>query len=205
MACFIFDLYQATGYKSKLKPTKMRKVIFGINISIDGCYDHTKFSGDEEIHQYFADLMHDVDLVVYGRKMYELIVPYWTEVAKKPSGSKATDDFAKTVTDVDKIVFSRTLESVEGNTRIVRDNLEEEVRKLKAQPGKKISIGGVNLREQLTALGLIDEYYFVIHPVIIGEGKRLMQDFTLREKLNLKLVDSKIFKSGRVGLHYIKE
>jgi dihydrofolate reductase len=183
----------------------MRKVIFGMNISIDACYDHTKFNGDDEIHEYFADLMKDVDLVVYGRKMYDLIVPYFTEIAKTQSGSEATNKFAKTVTDVDKIVFSRTLETVEGNTRIMRGNLEEEIRNLKQQPGKKISIGGVSLREQLTALGLVDEFYFVIHPVLVGDGKRLMENTGLKENLNLKLVDSKIFKSGCIGLHYIKE
>jgi dihydrofolate reductase len=94
---------------------------------------------------------------------------------------------------------------LEGNTRIVRDNLEEEIRKLKQQPGKKISIGGVSLREQLTALGLVDEFYFVVHPVLIGEGKRLFEDTGLQEKLSLKLVDSKIFHSGCVGLHYLKQ
>src|SRR5476651_384746 len=118
----------------------MRTVVYGMNISIDGCYDHTKFSGDDEILEYFAGLMQDVDLVVYGRKMYDLIVPFWTEVAKTGSGSDAAMRFANTVTDVDKIVFSRTMESVEGNTRIMRGDLEGEVRRLKQQPGKKISI-----------------------------------------------------------------
>lgn len=182
----------------------MRTVTFGINISIDGCYEHTKFNGDEEIHQYFADLAHDVDLVVYGRKMYDLMVPYWTEVAKTQSGTAAGNAFAQTVVDIDKIVFSRTLQSVEGNTRIVRDNLEAEILYLKQQPGKKISIAGVSLRSQLMALGLVDEIHIVIHPVIIGEGKKLMEDFPLPEKLNWKLVDSKVFKSGCVGLHYLK-
>jgi dihydrofolate reductase len=182
----------------------MRTVAFGMNISIDGCYEHTKFNGDEELHQYFADLAQDVDLVVYGRKMYELIVPYWTEVAKNQSGTAGGNKFAQAVVDVDKIVFSNTLQSVEGNTRILRTNLEEEIQKLKQQPGKKISIGGVSLRSQLMTLGLVDEIHIVIHPVIIGEGKKLMEDFPLPEKLNWKLVDTKVFKSGCVGLHYVK-
>jgi dihydrofolate reductase len=182
----------------------MRNVIFGINISIDACYDHTKFNADDELHQYFADMMQDVDLLVYGRKMYELMFPYWSDVAKSPSGVKATDDFAQTITAIDKIVFSRTLESAEGNARILHDDLEGEIRKLKQQPGKKISIGGVSVRSQLMALGLIDEYYFVIHPLLVGEGKRLLEDTGLPEKLNLKLVEAKIFKSGSLGLHYLK-
>jgi len=182
----------------------MRTVTFGINIIIDGCCEHTKFNGDEEIHQYFADLAHDVDLVVYGRKMYDLMVPYWTEVAKTQSGTAAGNAFAQTVVDIDKIVFSRTLQSVEGNTRILRDNLEAEILNLKQQPGKKISIAGVSLRSQLMALGLIDEIHMVIHPVIVGEGKKLMDDFPLPEKLNWKLADTKVFKSGCGGLRYLK-
>ncbi|HTD98538.1 MAG TPA: dihydrofolate reductase family protein [Mucilaginibacter sp.] len=181
----------------------MRNVIFGINLSIDACYDHTKFNGDEEIHAYFAELMQDVDLSVSGRKMYELMFPYWSNVAKTPTGVKATDDFAQGITAIDKIVFSKTLQSVEGNARILRDDLEGEIRKLKQQPGKKISIGGVSVRSQLMALGLIDEYFFVIHPLLVGEGKRLLEDTSLPEKLNLKLVEAKIFKSGCVGLHYV--
>ncbi|MBW4888449.1 dihydrofolate reductase family protein [Mucilaginibacter sp. HMF5004] len=183
----------------------MRKVTFGVNLSIDACYDHTRFNGDEEIHQYFADISQDVDLVVYGRKMYQLIVPYWTEVAKNKTGVEGTDKFAKGVNDVEKIVFSRTLESVEGNTRILRGNLEEEIRKLKQQPGKNISIAGMTLRSQLTALGLIDEFHFVIHPGIVGQGKRFMEDEGLTETLNLKLVAAKVFKSGCVALHYVKQ
>lgn len=182
----------------------MSTVFFAINISIDGCYDHTKFNGNEELHEYFANLMHGVDVTVYGRKMYELIVPYWTEVAKTQSGTAEGNKFAQTVVDADKIVFSRTLQSVEGNTRIMRDNLEAEILKLKQQPGKKISIDGVNLGAQLLALGLIDEIYIVVHPVIVGQGRKLMDDFPLPEKLNWKLANATAFKSGFVELHYLK-
>lgn len=185
----------------------MRIVTYGMNISIDGCYDHNKLgsNADSELHQYFADLAKDVDLIVYGRKMYELMVPYWTEVAKAQSGSKETNAFADTVVAIDKIVFSKTLESVEGNTRIMRGGLEDEIRRLKQLPGGKISIGGMTVREQLTALGLVDEFHFVIHPVIAGEGNKLMENFKLPENLDLKLVDCKVFKSGCVALHYIKK
>ena len=183
----------------------MRNVVYGINISIDGCYDHTQFSPDEDIMEYFTQLLRDADVIVYGRKTYELMVPYWPDVAKNQLDRKVDIEFAKAFDAIDKIVFSRSLESVEDkNTRIVRDNLVEELIKLKQQPGKKISIGGVNLPSQLIALGLIDEFYFVIHPMLVGEGKRLLEDTILPEKLNLKLVDSKVFKNGTVGLHYLR-
>jgi len=132
----------------------MRNVIYGMNISIDGCCDHTNFTPQEEIFEYFTHYMQDVDLIVYGRKTYQMMVPYWPDVAKAQSGTKAANEFAQTITAIDKVVFSQTLDSVEGSTRIVRTNLEDEILKLKQQPGKKISIGGVSLRSQLMALGL---------------------------------------------------
>jgi len=183
----------------------MRNVIYGINLTADGCCDHTKFSGSEEMHEYFTDLMQDVDLIVYGRKTYELMVPYWPDVAKNQSGTKAENEFARIFTAIDKVVFSRSLDSAEGNTSIVRANLRDELLKLKQEPGKKISIGGVSLPAQLIALGLVDEFYFVVHPVIVGEGRRLLEDTGLPEQLNLKLVGSKILKSGCVALHYLKQ
>jgi dihydrofolate reductase len=183
----------------------MRKVIYGINLTADGCCDHTKGNASAEIHQYFTDLMHDVDLLVYGRKTYELMVPYWPEVAKNLSGSKTENEFARTFDAIDKVVFSRSLENAGGNTRIIRENLADELLKLKQQPGKNISIGGVDLPSQLIALGLVDEFYFVIHPVLAGEGRRLMEDTSLSEKFNIKLIDAKVLKSGFVALHYIKQ
>jgi dihydrofolate reductase len=182
----------------------MRNVIYGINVTIDGCYDHTKFGGGEDIHKYFADLMQDVDVLVYGRKTYELMVPYWPEVAKNQSGTKSENEFARVFSALDKVVFSTSLEHADGNTKIVRGNLKEELLKLKRAPGKNISIGGVNLPEQIIALGLVDEFHFVVHPIIAGEGRRLLDHTNLQEQLQLKLVESKVLQSGCVALHYLK-
>jgi dihydrofolate reductase len=183
----------------------MRNVIYGINLSADGCCDHTKFGGGEEILECFTDLMRDVDLIVYGRKTYELMIPYWPEIAESQSGTEGENEFARVFTAIDKVVFSRTLNIADENTSIIRDNLRDEILKLKQQPGKKISIGGVDLPAQLIALGLVDEFYFVIHPTIVGEGRRLLEDTSMQERLNLKLADSKILKSGCIALHYLKE
>src|SRR5690242_14720222 len=102
----------------------MRKLIYAINLTLDGCCDHTKFNPDEETHDYFAHLMRDVDLLVFGRKTYQLMVPYWPDVAKDPSSPKADKEFAQTFVSKKKIVFSRSLDGAEGgNTRIVRTNL----------------------------------------------------------------------------------
>jgi dihydrofolate reductase len=182
----------------------MRKLIYGINLTADGCCDHTKGIAGVEIHKYFTDLMHDVDLIVYGRKTYELMVPYWPDVAKNQSGSKSENEFARVFDVIPKVVFSRSLQSADGNTRIIRENLADEILKLKQQPGKNISTGGVSLPSQLIALDLVDEFYFVIHPVLAGKGRRLLADTDIVEKLNLILVNSGILKSGYVALHYQK-
>jgi dihydrofolate reductase len=184
----------------------MRKVIYGINLTLDGCCDHTKGVGYEDVHEYFTDLMRDVDLIVYGRKTYELMVPFWPDVAKKQSMSKASNEFARVFDSIDKLVFSKTLDRVEDkNIRIVRTNLQDEILKLKQEQGKNISIGGVTLPSQLIELGLVDEYHFVFQPIVAGEGRRLFEETNLPEKLELKLVESKILKSGCVALRYLKQ
>jgi hypothetical protein len=91
----------------------MRNVIYAINITLDGCCDHTKQIADEETHEYFTHLMRDVDLLVFGRKTYQLMVPFWPEVARSQSMSEAENEFARTFDSITKIVFSRSLASAE--------------------------------------------------------------------------------------------
>jgi dihydrofolate reductase len=183
----------------------MRNLIFAINLTLDGCCDHTKVIGDEELHEHYAQLLRDVGLLVYGRKTYQLMVPFWPDVAKNHSGqTKAMNEFAQAFAEKDIVVFSQSLETAEGeNTRIVRTNLQEEILKLKQEEGKSILAGGVSLPSQLIELGLIDEYYFVVQPIVVGEGRRLLEGFSVQERL--QLVDSKIFKSGSVALRYLKQ
>jgi dihydrofolate reductase len=186
----------------------MRKLIFGINLTLDGCCDHTKVSGgDPEIHDYFAQHIRDADTLVYGRKTYQLMVPYWPDIAKNPSGqTRSIADFAQAFAGVKEIiVFSRTLAQAEGtNARVVRTNLKDEILKLKNEPGKDILVGGVDLPSQLMELDLIDEYRFIIHPRIVGEGRRLWDSTALREKLQLRLAGSQVFRSGAIALRYLK-
>jgi dihydrofolate reductase len=185
---------------------KMRNVIYAINITLDGCCDHTKTIADEELLEYSTHLMRGVDLLVFGRKTYQLMVPYWPDVARDPSETKASIEFARTFVSMNKIVFSRSLDSAEDrNTRIVRTDLHDEILKLKQEQGKDILVGGVDIPSQLTELGLVDEYRFVVQPIIAGEGRRLLEGISLQEKLQLKLVESKIFKSGSVALRYLKQ
>jgi dihydrofolate reductase len=184
----------------------MRKLIYAINITLDGCVDHTKQGADEETLEYFMQLLREVDLQVFGRKTYQLMVPYWPDVAKDPSSTKADKEFADAFDSIGRVVFSRSLDSAEDrNTRIVRSNLRDEILKLKQEQGKNILVGGVDIPSQLIELRLVDEYRFVVRPIIAGEGRRLMEGVSLPEKLQLKLVETKIFKSGSVALHYVKQ
>jgi dihydrofolate reductase len=184
----------------------VRKVIYAINLSLDGCFDDTIGVPAEEVGQYYLDLVRDADLFVYGRKTYELMVPYWPDIAKSDTEDKMDKDFAEAFVSKKKVVFSRTLASAEGdNTRIVRTNLQGEVLKLKQEPGKNILVGGVDIPSQLIALGLVDEFRFVVMPVLAGKGKRLFEGVSL-EKIQLKLVESTTFKSsGSVLLRYLKQ
>lgn len=184
----------------------MRKLIFGINLTLDGCCDHTKLAGTDEVHDYFAQLLNDADVLVYGRKTYQLMVPFWPDVARNNSGpTKAINNFAKAFDSVSKIVvFSNTLDKIEGKKTIVRTDIQSEILRLKQEPGKNILMGGVDVPSQLIKLGLVDEYCFVIQPIIAGEGRRLFDGVNLQERLQLKLIDSKIFQSGFVALRYTK-
>lgn len=184
----------------------MRNVIFAINITLDGCCDHTKQLADDETHEYFTHLLREVDLLVFGRKTYELMVPFWPEVAKNQSMTKGENEFARTFDSIDKIVFSRSLNSAEDRkTKIVRTDLRDEILKLKQEQGKNILLGGVSVPSQLIELGLVDEYRFVVGPIVAGEGRRLLENVSLPERQQLRLVESKIFRSGCVALRYLKQ
>jgi dihydrofolate reductase len=184
----------------------MRNLIFAINITLDGCCDHTKTIADEELLEHYTQLLRDVDLFVYGRKTYQLMVPYWPDVAKNQSDTKASQEFARTFVSKNKVVFSQSLESAEDkNTKIVRTNLKDEIVRLKHEQGKSILAGGVSIPSQLIELGLVDEYRLVVQPIVAGEGRRLLEGVSLPERLRLKLVETKTLKSGCVALRYLKQ
>ena len=184
----------------------MRNLIFAINITLDGCCDHTKTIADEELLEHYTQLLRDVDLFVYGRKTYQLMVPYWPDVAKNQSETRASQEFAKTFVSKNKIVFSKSLDSAEDkNTKIVRTNLQDEIVRLKHEQGKSILAGGVSIPSQLIELGLVDEYRFVVQPILAGAGTRLLDGASLPDKLRLKLVETKTLASGCIALHYRRQ
>ncbi len=116
----------------------MRKLTYAINVTIDGCCDHTKAFADGELLEHYTELLRDVDLLVYGRKTYELMVPYWPEIAKNQSETKAEIEFARAFVSIKKVVFSRTLDSAEDkDTRIVRTDLRDEILQIEAGTRQK--------------------------------------------------------------------
>ncbi|MBL7712311.1 MAG: dihydrofolate reductase family protein [Chitinophagaceae bacterium] len=184
----------------------MRKLIYGINISLDGCCDHTRFGGAADVHDYFTALMERTDTVIYGRKTYELMVPFWPEVARTASMDAKGNAFAKVFAGLKRVVVSRTVEdAADEQSRIIRDQVQEEIMKLKQQPGKAISTGGVSLPAQLIEWGLVDEFHMVVHPVLVGQGRRLFTEMQLPENLGLQLRNTQVMDSGCVALCYEKK
>jgi dihydrofolate reductase len=180
----------------------MRKVIGGINMTIDGFCDHTVINPDDEIHQHYSDLLKSADTIIWGRITYQLM-KYWPTVVENPTGNKAEDEFAVTVDNISKIVFSRTLKSVDWkNTRLAKDSIKEEIVALKQQAGGDILIGSPSLIVELTNLNLIDEYQLCVHPVIAGSGLQLFKNIS--DKINLNLLRTKTFGCGAIILYYGK-
>src|SRR5258708_34370577 len=158
----------------------MRKVILAISMSIDGCISHMSLPApDEEVGGYFNDLMHqDVDLIAYGRKMYEIMFPYWADEANW--ADELDTEFGQWITDIDKIVFSRTLDSAEYNTRIVRTDPAAELLKLKQAPGKNIYVGTVSVLQHVAQAGVIVEYNLTVAPSLSGQGQSSVEAGSLQ-------------------------
>jgi dihydrofolate reductase len=151
----------------------MAKIVFEMNMSLDGYVDHEAFGPDPVLFRYFIDSMRGLSGVLYGRKLYE-IMSYWDQNDWNVHDSAQTPalrDFASAWRGQRKWVVSRTLASVGPNATLIKDDLGVAVRKLKAEHDGEIEVGGPDLAGQLTELGLIDEYRLVIHPVVLGRGR----------------------------------
>lgn len=178
----------------------MRKVIAAINMTLDGYCDHTSGIPDDEVHDHYTDLLGSAGVALYGRITYHLM-EYWRAVLETPTGIKAMDDFAIAIDKTPKIVFSRTLKSVDWQSaKLATQDLEQQVLQLKQQSGKDIFACSPSLIVALTKLNLIDEYQLCIHPVIAGSGLPLFRDIS--EKIVLKLIKTKVFSGGAVILYY---
>ncbi len=170
-----------------------------MNMTLDGFCDHTSMNADDEIHQHYTDLLRSGDAVLYGRKTYQLMV-FWKSIVENPTGNPAMDDFAAAIEDIQKIVYSRTLEGVDWkNTELKRELVEDEILELKRQPGRDIFVGSPGLIIATAKLGLVDEFQLAIHPSVVGSGLPLFKNIT--DRIDLKLLRTKTFGCGAV-LHY---
>ncbi len=181
----------------------MRKIILSNLVSLDGYFEGPNreidcHNVDEEFNEYAIDFLNSVDTLLFGRVTYQLMASYWptpTAIANDPI-------VAEKMNSLPKIVFSRTLEKVEWkNTRLVKEAIAEEISKLKQQPGKDSAIfGSSDLALTFIQHGLIDEYRIIVNPVVLGNGKPLFKG--IKDRLNLKLLKTKVFRSGNVCLYY---
>ncbi|WNS40959.1 dihydrofolate reductase family protein [Paenibacillus sp. MMS20-IR301] len=179
----------------------MGHVILQMNVTLDGYCDHTQVIADEELHQYTEELMDQADGLLFGRKIYQLMESAWPAIAGSGSGPQFMVDFARKLDRKPKYVFSRTLDHVSWqNSFLLKGPVSEEVQQLTAEGKKLIVNGGPGLGSTLAELGLVDEYHFLVQPILAGSGPRLLGG--IRDRLNLQLSGTKTFGSGVVVLRY---
>ncbi|WP_088069595.1 dihydrofolate reductase family protein [Gottfriedia luciferensis] len=187
----------------------MRKVILFLHSSLDGFVEGPNgemdigwVSYNEELEKHAREVLSTVDTVLWGKGTYQMMKNYWTSVPSNPEASKYEIEHAKWIEETVKVVFSTTLEKADwNNSRLVKENIEEEIKTLKEQSGKDIIIlGSPRFAHSLMELNLIDVIKMTISPVIIGSGLPLFKGSDY--KRNLSLVENKTFKSGVIGLTY---
>jgi dihydrofolate reductase len=182
----------------------MAKLIYSVIASLDGYVaDETgNFDWavpDEEVHTFVNDLERPVGTYLYGRRMYEVMVG-WDTAHTLADRRPFMLDFAGIWQAADKIVYSRTLETVSSaRTRIERDFDPEAVRQMKASAARDITVGGPDLAAQAIKAGLVDELHLFVAPIVVGAGKQSLPD---RVRLKLGLLDERRFGNGMVYLHY---
>jgi dihydrofolate reductase len=186
----------------------MRKLVLFLHTSLDGFVAGTKgeidwIKVDEDIFEYVGKQTDDADTALYGRVTYQLMEGYWPTAGNQPNASKHDIQHSNWYNRVEKVVASKSMrDSKIANTHIISDNLLEEIIKLKQQPGKNILIfGSPTIAHSLMSDNLIDDYWLFVNPVLLGQGIPLFKG--IHDKINLKLMESPIFSSGVIGLHYI--
>ena len=178
----------------------MRPLRYSINVTLDGCCDHRAGSTDEELHRYWAQSLARADALLFGRVTYEMMEAAWRPPAQAEARPDLMDPFARTIDAAKKYVVSSTLDRVDWNAELLRGDLGETVQQLKRESGKGLFVGGVKLPLALAELGLIDEYEFVVHPILAGHGPTLFAG--LSKPFDLKLVSRLEFGSGAVAMRY---
>jgi dihydrofolate reductase len=178
-----------------------RPLRYSINVTLDGCVDHTAFEPDEAVHRHAMQFIAGTDAVLFGRATYELMEAGWRGPEAAAGLPPWMTPFARTMDAARKYVVSSSLPAVDWNAELVRGDLAGAVRRLKDEPGDGLATGGVMLPTALAELGLIDEYQFVVHPHVAGRGPTLLAG--LSRPLELELVDRLPLTSGVVAFRYV--
>lgn len=181
-------------------PQKQRKILLDLAVTLDGFIEGKHGEIDwciMEPDMKFTEFLNQIDTILYGRKSYDL----WGKYVPDANASADDKEIWKTIHSMEKIVFSKTQTGADQDVKYISDNLLEEINALKRKPGKDIWLyGGASLITTLLNLGVIDEFRLSVHPVILGEGKPLFAE--IKQRANLKLIESKTFSSGVVQLIY---
>src|SRR5689334_12905130 len=184
----------------------MRNLVAFMHVSLDGFVANPRgemnwITIDDEVFRDAIALADNADTALFGRVTYQMMESYWPTVLANDSSTELELRHAKWMENIPKIVVSSTMDKVEwNNTRLIKENITQEIVNLKQRPGQSIlTFGSPRLTHSLMQWDLIDEYRININPVILGEG---MQMFNIHSRINLKLVTTKTFRSGVVGLHY---
>jgi len=188
----------------------MRKVHLFMTLSLDGYFegpnhDLSWHNVDDEFNKFAIEQLKETDLILFGRRTYQLMEAFWPKAARDPATSRDNLEIANLIDKANKIVFSRTLDKVNEtenwrNVKLVHKFDSKEIERLKEQPGKGIWVGGSNLALSFIKAGLIDEFRFMINPVLIGGGTPIFEG--IGSKLSLELTKTHRFESGNILLYY---
>jgi dihydrofolate reductase len=182
----------------------MGRLIYLLNTSLDGFVETPDHSldwatVDDEVHSFFNEQERTTAASLYGRGLWETM-SYWPTAESDPAATETMKEYARLWADTPKIVFSSTLDSVEGNARLVRGDIVDELAKLRREFDGDLAVGGATLASSFIRAGLVDEYRLVVHPVVIGQGTPFFPK--MDRQLKLRQIDSKRFESGAMYLAY---
>lgn len=182
----------------------MGRVVYTMMVSLDGYIEGPDqkldwVTIDEELHRFINEREREIGAFLFGRRIYE-VMTYWETADTNPSSPDHEVEYARIWQNIPKIVFSRTLERVGGNARLVREDIGEEIAKLKGETDKDLAVGGADLASALIRMGEVDEYGMYVQPVVLGGGKRYFPP--MDQPLKLRLIEARTFGSGVVYLRY---
>lgn len=184
----------------------MGKLIYSMNVSLDGFVETTNHSldwanVDDELHRWFNDQSRTLDASIYGRRMYEVMAGYWPTGEDDPAGTDVTREFSRIWKPLPKVVFSTTLDRVEHNARLVSGDVGEVLEGLRREFDGTIDVSGPNIAGQFVRRGLVDEYHLVVHPVVLGAGTPFWPELETFQRL--RLTETREFGSGTEVRSYV--